>query len=149
MDWKTKCRLIKPDSPTVVRYFEHRFLQLFYLFVKSPHNPILQVTDYFMRIEFAGWGTIHIHWFAYLKMPHNMDVKTMKLWQTTMIKLYLVPQMFHQNLNSTLNIRFTDIQRPVKLEILIDVGSLFLFHQCKRLSYWNQLNMNQNKKRLT
>ena len=28
MDWKTKCRLIKADSPTVVRYFEHRFLQI-------------------------------------------------------------------------------------------------------------------------
>ena len=67
MDWKTKCRLIKADSPTVVRYFEHRFLQFFNLVVKSPHNPIHQVTDYFMRIEFAGRGTIHIHWFAYLK----------------------------------------------------------------------------------
>ena len=63
MDWKTKCRLIKGDSPTVVRYFEHRFLQFF----KSPHKPIHEVTDYFMRIEFAGRGTIHINWFAYLK----------------------------------------------------------------------------------
>ena len=67
MDWQTKCRLIKGDSPTVVRYFEHRFLQFFNLVIKSPHNPIHEVTDYFMRIEFAGRGTIHIHWFAYLK----------------------------------------------------------------------------------
>ena len=34
MDWKTKCRLIKADSPTLVRYFEHRFLQFFTLVVK-------------------------------------------------------------------------------------------------------------------
>ena len=67
MDWQTKCRLIKADSPTVVRYFEHRFLQFFNLVVKSPHKPVHEVTDYFMRIEFAGRGTIHIHWFAYLK----------------------------------------------------------------------------------
>ena len=67
MDWQTKCRLIKGDSPTVVRYFEHRFLQFFNLVIKSPHNPIHEVTDYFMRIEFAGKGTIHIHWFTYLK----------------------------------------------------------------------------------
>ena len=67
MDWQTKCRLIKGDSPTVVRYFEHRFLQFFNLVIKSPHKPIHEVTDYFMRMEFAGRGTIHIHWFAYLK----------------------------------------------------------------------------------
>ena len=54
MDWQTKCRLIKDDSPTVVRYFEHRLLQFFNLVVKSPHKPIHEVTDYFMRIEFAG-----------------------------------------------------------------------------------------------
>ena len=54
MDWKTKCRLIKADSPTLVRYFEHRFLQFFNLVVKSSHKPIHEVTDYFMRIEFAG-----------------------------------------------------------------------------------------------
>ena len=67
MDWNTKCRLLKGDSATVVRYFEHRFLQFFNLVVKSPHNPIHEVTDYFMRMEFASRGTIHVHWFAYLK----------------------------------------------------------------------------------
>ena len=67
MDWNTKCRLLKGDSATVVRYFEHRFLQFFNLVVKSPYNPIHEVTDYFMRMEFAGRGTIHVHWFAYLK----------------------------------------------------------------------------------
>ena len=54
MDWQTKCRLIKGDSPAVVRYFEHRFLQFFNLVVKSPHKPIHEVTDYLMRIEFVG-----------------------------------------------------------------------------------------------
>ena len=72
MDWQTKCRLIKGDSPTVVRYFEHRFLQFFNLVIKSPHNPIHEVADYFIRTEFAGRGTIHVHWFAYLKhAPQN------------------------------------------------------------------------------
>ena len=66
MDWNTKCQLLKGDSATVVRYFEHRFLQFFNLVVKSPHNPIHEVTDYFMRMEFASRGTIHVHWFAYL-----------------------------------------------------------------------------------
>ena len=47
MDWKTNCRLIKADSPTLVRYFEHRFLQFFTLVVKSSHNPIHEVTLFY------------------------------------------------------------------------------------------------------
>ena len=51
--WKNKCRLIKEDSATVVRYFDNRYLQFFNLVVKFPHAPIHQVTDYFTRYEFA------------------------------------------------------------------------------------------------
>ena len=67
MTWENKCRLIKEDSGTVVRYFDNRYLQFFNLVVKSHHAPIHQVTDYFTRYEFAEQGTIHIHWFAYLE----------------------------------------------------------------------------------
>ena len=35
--------------------------------MKSTHAPVHQVTDYFPRYEFAERGTVHIHWFAYLK----------------------------------------------------------------------------------
>ena len=67
MTWENKCRLIKEDSATVVRYFDNRYLQFFNLVVKSPHACINQVTEYFTRYEFAEQGTIHIHWFAYLE----------------------------------------------------------------------------------
>ena len=67
MNWQTKCRLIKNDSSTVVRYFDHRFQQFLNKVVKSPHKPIHQVGDYFTRLEFASRGSIHVHWFAYLE----------------------------------------------------------------------------------
>ena len=35
--------------------------------IKSPHNPIHQVGDYVMRLEFGSRGSIHTHWFSYLK----------------------------------------------------------------------------------
>ena len=60
-------RLVKSDPVTVVHYFDHRFQQFLYQVVKSPHNPIHKVTDYFTRIGFASTGSIHVHWFAYLK----------------------------------------------------------------------------------
>ena len=40
MTWENKCRLIKEDSATVVRYFHNRYLQYFNLVVKSPHAHI-------------------------------------------------------------------------------------------------------------
>ena len=39
----------------------------FHKVLKSPHNPIHQVGYYFVTIEFASRGSIHIHCFAYLK----------------------------------------------------------------------------------
>ena len=52
---------------TVAQYFYHSFQQFFHLVIKSVHNPIHKITDYFMRIEFAGFSTVHIQWFAYIK----------------------------------------------------------------------------------
>ena len=42
MDWQTKCRLVKGDSPTVVRYFEHRFLKFFNLVSKVLTNQFMR-----------------------------------------------------------------------------------------------------------
>ena len=53
MTWENKCKLIKEDSATMVRYFDNRYLQFLNLIVKSPHAPIHQVTDYFTRYKFA------------------------------------------------------------------------------------------------
>ena len=35
--------------------------------MKSPHKPIHVITDYFTRLEFANRGSIHVHWFTYLR----------------------------------------------------------------------------------
>ena len=67
MDFQTKARLIRSDPVTVVRYFEHRFHTFFKDVLCSKHKPIGEITDYFWRLEFASRGSIHIHWFAYLK----------------------------------------------------------------------------------
>ena len=39
----------------------------FYQVVKGPYKPILEITDFFMRLEFASRGSVHIHRFAYMK----------------------------------------------------------------------------------
>ena len=35
--------------------------------LRSRHNPIGNISDYFWRYEFAKRGAVHVHWFAYLK----------------------------------------------------------------------------------
>ena len=67
MDFQTKSELIRGDSATLVRYFDHRFNTFLKDVVLSSCNPIGEVTDYFLRKEFATRGAIHVHWFAYLK----------------------------------------------------------------------------------
>ena len=59
--------LIRKDSATVVRYFHHRFQTFLHDVLRSTHNPIGHISDYFWRYEFAKRGAIHVHWFAYLK----------------------------------------------------------------------------------
>ena len=45
--------LIRKDSATVVRYFHHRFVTFLHDVLKSTHNPIGEISDYFWRFEFA------------------------------------------------------------------------------------------------
>ena len=67
MDTQKIFGLIRKDSATVVRYFNHRFNTFLHDVLRSQHNPIGEISDYFWRYEFAKRGAIHVHWFAYLK----------------------------------------------------------------------------------
>ena len=67
MDTQKIFGLIRKDSATVVRYFHHRFVTFLHDVLRSTHNPIGEISDYFWRFEFAKRGAIHVHWFAYLK----------------------------------------------------------------------------------
>ena len=67
MNCGTIFSLGKSDPVTVFCYFDHQFQQFLHQVNNSPVNPIHKVTDYFTRIEFASRGSIHVHWFLYLK----------------------------------------------------------------------------------
>ena len=67
MDFENKHRLIRGDSATLVRYFDHRFKVFLNDVVFSQCKPLGHVTDYFWRKEFATHGALHAHWFAYIR----------------------------------------------------------------------------------
>ena len=62
MDFETKRSLIRGDSATLVRYFNHCFNVFLKDVVFSKCKPIGEATDYFWRKEFATRGAIHVHW---------------------------------------------------------------------------------------
>ena len=67
MDFETKSRLIRGDSATLVRYFNHQFNVFMKDVIFSKCKPIGEITDYFWRKEFATRSAIHVCWFAYVK----------------------------------------------------------------------------------
>ena len=90
----------------------------------------------------------NIHWFAYLKDAPEYGHHPNKTVANYYDQIISCSSYVPQETNSTLNMSFTDIQRPVVLEIFTNVDSLSLYHQCKTLTYWNQLNANHWRKRL-
>ena len=67
MDFESKSRLIRGDSATLVRYFDHQFNVFLKDVIFSKCKPIGEITNYSWRKEFATRGAIHVHWFAYVK----------------------------------------------------------------------------------
>ncbi len=67
MDWEHKSRLIKSDPILCARFFDNRVNEFINTVLKSPHFPIGQVEDLFLRVEFQQRGSPHIHMLVWLK----------------------------------------------------------------------------------
>ena len=61
MSWQDKTRLVQKDPVTCSRFFDYRVQQFMKIVLKSEHNPIGKITDYFYRVEFQQRGSPHIH----------------------------------------------------------------------------------------
>ncbi|VDI66528.1 Hypothetical predicted protein [Mytilus galloprovincialis] len=61
MDWNQKSKLVQKDPVTCSRYFDYRVQQFINLVLKSDHDPIGKLTDFFYRVEFQQRGSPHIH----------------------------------------------------------------------------------------
>ena len=61
MSWDERTRLVQSDPVTCARYFDHRVQTFINIVLKSTHNPLGKVTDFFYRVEFQNRGSPHIH----------------------------------------------------------------------------------------
>ena len=67
MTWEQKSNLIQRDPVTCTRYFDHRVQEFIKIVLKSTHNPIGVIKDYFYRVEFQQRGSPHIHLIAWIE----------------------------------------------------------------------------------
>ncbi|XP_034322352.2 uncharacterized protein [Magallana gigas] len=61
LDWSAKSEILRRNPVTVARMFEHRFHVFQKEVILSPANPIGNVVDYFVRVEFQQRGSPHMH----------------------------------------------------------------------------------------
>ena len=61
LSWQEKTRLVQKDPVTCSRFFNYRVQQFINIVLKSEHNPIGKVTDFFYIVEFQQRGSPHIH----------------------------------------------------------------------------------------
>lgn len=66
MDWYQKCTLLKNNSVTAARMFDHRFCCFFFV-IMSPAQPISEIIDFFYRIEFQQRGSPHTHFLFWVQ----------------------------------------------------------------------------------
>ncbi|XP_070548510.1 uncharacterized protein [Ptychodera flava] len=76
MDWATKTRLLQSDPVTCARFFDHRINEFINTVLKSPHEPIGKLTDYFYRVEFQQRGSPHIHMLMWIENAPNYQQNT-------------------------------------------------------------------------
>ncbi|XP_062622277.1 uncharacterized protein LOC134283815, partial [Saccostrea cucullata] len=61
LDWAEKSEILRKNPVTVARMFENRFHIFQRDVILSPSNPIGNVIDYFIRVEFQQRGSPHMH----------------------------------------------------------------------------------------
>ncbi|KAK3108678.1 hypothetical protein FSP39_013177 [Pinctada imbricata] len=78
MSWNQRSKLVQKDPVSCTRIFNERVQKFIQIFLKSPHNPVGHVTDYFYRVEFQQRGSPHIHMLVWTenapKYPKDSEV---------------------------------------------------------------------------
>ena len=66
LSWNEKTKLVQKDPITCSRIFDERVRKFIQIFLKSSHDPVGHVTDYFYRVEFQQRGSPHIHMLVWI-----------------------------------------------------------------------------------
>ena len=72
MNWEDRTRLIRSDPVTCSRYFDNRVHKFMKTVLQNAHNPLGEICDSFVRVEFQHRGSPHVHMLLWTKNAPNM-----------------------------------------------------------------------------
>ncbi|XP_060573123.1 uncharacterized protein LOC132731041 [Ruditapes philippinarum] len=78
LTWEQKIKMIQSDPVTCSRFFDHRVQEFINTVLKSDHNPLGKVTDYFYRVEFQQHGSPHIHMIVWVENAPKLNVDSIE-----------------------------------------------------------------------
>ncbi|XP_060603545.1 uncharacterized protein LOC132756482 [Ruditapes philippinarum] len=78
LTWEQKIKMIQSDPVTCSRFFDHRVQEFINTVLKSDHNPLGKVTDYFYRVEFQQRGSPHIHMIVWVENAPKLNVDSIE-----------------------------------------------------------------------
>jgi hypothetical protein len=76
MPWVEKCKWLRSNPVTASRQFKHSLDQFFKEFIGGKANPIGELQDYMIHIEFQARGSPHAHTILWIKDAPKLDVNT-------------------------------------------------------------------------
>lgn len=106
LDWPNKTRLVQSDPVTCVRYFDHRVQVFIYNVLKSQHEPLGKISDFFYRVEFQQRGSPHIHMLLWVQNAPIFDDDTDKTVASYIDKYITCTSSVHTNV-----MKYVDLQR--------------------------------------
>ena len=76
MTWEQNVKLIQKDPVTCSGYFDHGVQQFIKVILKSSHDFLGKITDYFYRVEFQQRGSPHIHMIVWVENAPKYNSST-------------------------------------------------------------------------
>ncbi|KAI8509442.1 hypothetical protein Bbelb_132900 [Branchiostoma belcheri] len=76
MTWQEKSNWLRCNPVTAARQFHHRLTLFFSEFIGGKANPIGQLQDYMIRIEFQARGSPHAHTILWMKDAPKLGVNS-------------------------------------------------------------------------
>ncbi len=74
MSFDDKSKWLRQNPVTAARHFQHRLNTFFQVFLKSKANPLGELVDYAIRIEFQARGSPHAHTILWIKDAPKLGV---------------------------------------------------------------------------
>ncbi|TNN62774.1 hypothetical protein EYF80_027000 [Liparis tanakae] len=76
MSWEDKCKWLRNNPVTAARQFQHRLEAFFREFIGSKSNPIGELQDFMIRVEFQARGSPHAHTILWIKDAPKIGINT-------------------------------------------------------------------------